>query len=259
MRECIVKIERLDNVGKIENPVLQRAFVGQPQCALEIPNPLAAPHRADGLGRGELTCEPPDCVERQHERKLAHDGTNRGEPTRRLADNKEGEPARCAQQRQDDCVVGGKPGHRREDRGCHAEILAAIAAAIETDRVRYPAAGLRRDKIDVMHDDRTLVEARIRRAVEQRIVPAVHGPVVPFDVEIYEVPGEPISYDDAIAAQYSPFRLGSGWAKPWGTAWFKLRARVPDAWAGREIEAIIDIGFAPHSPGFQSEATILWR
>ncbi len=77
-----------------------------------------------------------------------------------------------------------------------------------------------------------------------------------MDVEVFEVPGEPISYEDALGAAYVPFRIGSKWGKPWGTAWFTLRAVVPGDWAGQEIEAIIDLGFANHSPGFQAEGSI---
>ncbi len=107
-----------------------------------------------------------------------------------------------------------------------------------------------------MHDDRTLVEARIRRAVEQRIAPAVHGPAIPFEVNSYEVPGEPIRYEDAVSAPFAPFAIGSAWGKPWGTTWFKLQATVPAAWVDKTVEGVIDLGFAPHSPGFQSEASI---
>ncbi|MGV2901934.1 alpha-mannosidase, partial [Microbacterium sp. AGC62] len=40
----------------------------------------------------------------------------------------------------------------------------------------------------------------------------------------------------------------------WGTTWFKLTGRVPAEWAGRRVEALIDLGFDVNMTGFQCEA-----
>lgn len=90
----------------------------------------------------------------------------------------------------------------------------------------------------------------------QRIIPAVYGETVALSVSAYEVPGEPIGYAEAMSQTFAPFAVGTKWSRPWGTTWFKLDGEVPTDWAGRDYEVVVDLGFAPHSPGFQSEAAV---
>ncbi|NLA35979.1 MAG: alpha-mannosidase [Actinobacteria bacterium] len=108
-----------------------------------------------------------------------------------------------------------------------------------------------------MHDDRIVVERRLRRTLDQRIAPAIVADRRPLAVERWEVPGEPVSAADAAAADYEPFAVGRRFGKPWGTTWFRFAARVPEAWAGRTVRAVVDLGFTNH-PGFQSEG-LFWR
>src|SRR5947209_18087151 len=111
-----------------------------------------------------------------------------------------------------------------------------------------------------MHDDRRLVEARINREVDQWVVPAIHGASAPFTIEAWDVPGEPVPYEEAMRAQYAPFTVGSQWgARPWGTTWFRFRGTVPSDWEvgpDDDIEARIDLGFFPNGVGFQSEGAV---
>ena len=107
-----------------------------------------------------------------------------------------------------------------------------------------------------MHDDRTLVEARLRRVVHQRINPAIHGARVPLVVSKWEAPGEPVTAADAATKQYEPFGIGQPFGRPWGTTWFRMSGTVPADWAGRAVDAVIDLGFS-NSPGFQSEG-LMW-
>jgi alpha-mannosidase len=46
------------------------------------------------------------------------------------------------------------------------------------------------------------------------------------------------------------------WGKPLSTSWFRLAAQVPDEWAGRRVEAVIDPGFTGDGPGFQAEGLL---
>lgn len=108
-----------------------------------------------------------------------------------------------------------------------------------------------------MHDDRTIVEARLGRVVAQRIGPARWGARVPLRVEAWEAPGEPVSADEAAAQEYSPFAVGSPFGRPWGTTWFRMDGEVPAEWAGAHVSAIVDLGFGA-SPGFQAEG-LLWE
>ncbi len=96
-----------------------------------------------------------------------------------------------------------------------------------------------------MHDRRELVEERITREVFERILPLVHPSVAPLTIEAG--PG----LDDL-----APFRAGSAWGLPWQTTWFRLSGRVPAAWAGREVVAVVDLGFDLDMPGFQCEGLV---
>jgi alpha-mannosidase len=43
-----------------------------------------------------------------------------------------------------------------------------------------------------MHDDRSLVESRLKRVLDERIRPAVYGASVSLTVEVWHAPGEPV-------------------------------------------------------------------
>ncbi|MGB8857914.1 MAG: glycoside hydrolase family 38 C-terminal domain-containing protein [Ilumatobacteraceae bacterium] len=110
-----------------------------------------------------------------------------------------------------------------------------------------------------MHDDSGLVERRIRRELLEKVLPAMYTASVPMQVEAWDAPGEPVPYTEAmaaLAADARPFEIGSKWSRPWGTTWFRLTSDVPAAWAGAQLEAIIDLGFHPDSAGFQSEGLV---
>ncbi|MEO5900811.1 MAG: glycoside hydrolase family 38 C-terminal domain-containing protein [Ilumatobacteraceae bacterium] len=107
-----------------------------------------------------------------------------------------------------------------------------------------------------MHDDHVLVEERVRRELIERVMPAMYRAAIPFTVEAWDVPGEPVAYADAVDAPYRPFAIGEHWSRPWGTTWFRFSADVPAAWVGPQLEAVIDLGFHPDSAGFQSEGLV---
>jgi alpha-mannosidase len=110
-----------------------------------------------------------------------------------------------------------------------------------------------------MHDDSVLVERRIRRELGERLMPAMYSASIPMQVEAWDTPGEPVTYDEAMAAlatQARPFTVGSKWSRPWGTTWFRFTADVPREWVGSRLEAVVDLGFHPDSAGFQSEGLV---
>jgi alpha-mannosidase len=112
-----------------------------------------------------------------------------------------------------------------------------------------------------MHDDRVLTEQRLERVLRERIRPAVHGAAVPLDavpleVGAWHVPGEPVPPAEGLAAEYQPFAVGTAWGRPWGTTWFSCRGQVPAEWAGRDVAAVIDLGFSSGGPGFAAEGLI---
>ncbi|MFK0124531.1 alpha-mannosidase [Streptomyces nigra] len=107
-----------------------------------------------------------------------------------------------------------------------------------------------------MHDERRRIEERVERVHTQRIKPAIYAATVPFEVEAWQAPGEPVPFEEAVAAPYTPFATGTPWGPPWGTTWFRMRGRVPAEWAGRRVEAVIDLGFVGDWPGNQAEGLV---
>jgi alpha-mannosidase len=75
-------------------------------------------------------------------------------------------------------------------------------------------------------------------------------------VSAWDTLGEPVSFEDAMAAEYRPFAIGDHWSRPWGTTWFRFTVDVPPTMAGSQLEALIDLGFHPDSAGFQSEGLV---
>ncbi|WP_156761731.1 alpha-mannosidase [Microbacterium karelineae] len=107
-----------------------------------------------------------------------------------------------------------------------------------------------------MHDDIPLTTGRATRVLTERIRPAVHGARVPLEVTWNELSGEPIPPADGIALEYESFEVGSAWGAAWGTTWFRVRGTVPPEWAGRRVEAVVDLGFDINMPGFQCEGLV---
>ena len=107
-----------------------------------------------------------------------------------------------------------------------------------------------------MHNDLKLVEARVRREFNERVLPALYHDVIPLTVAAWDAPGEPVSFDEAMTGAYRPFAVGEHWSRPWGTTWFRFSVDVPAAISGPQLEAVIDLGFHPDSAGFQSEGLV---
>lgn len=107
-----------------------------------------------------------------------------------------------------------------------------------------------------MHDDRALVERRILRVLDERLRPAVYPESTPLTVQVWHAPGEPVPVAQALAAPYLPVSAGERWGRPWGTSWFHVTGSLPAAWAGRTVEALIDLGFAPDRTGFSAEGLV---
>ncbi|MFG2177169.1 alpha-mannosidase [Streptomyces abikoensis] len=107
-----------------------------------------------------------------------------------------------------------------------------------------------------MHNDRTITEARLKRVLEERIRPAVHPESVPLEVSVWHAPGEPVPVAEGLAAPRTPVAVGTEWGPAWGTSWFTVSGAVPDAWAGRTVEALLDLGFDENMTGFQCEGLV---
>ncbi|AQA16078.1 alpha-mannosidase [Streptomyces malaysiensis] len=108
-----------------------------------------------------------------------------------------------------------------------------------------------------MHDDRRIIEARIRKLLDRVIRPALHGAARPLGLSAWFVDGEPVPVADALDADYEPFALGATWGGPWATTWLRAGAEIPEEWAGRRVEAVFDLGFdLTKGPGGQAEGLV---
>ncbi|MFT3797925.1 alpha-mannosidase [Microbacterium sp.] len=112
-----------------------------------------------------------------------------------------------------------------------------------------------------MHDRTPLIEMRVDRFLRERLLPAVHRASAPLTVSAWEAPGEPVPFEEASVAPFTPFAVGDVWGRPWGTTWFAVHGAVPAAWLdqpGTRAELVVDLGFTAGQSGFQAEA-LVWR
>ncbi len=97
-----------------------------------------------------------------------------------------------------------------------------------------------------MHANRDLVEKRIQRELWERVLPLVHQHQLALTIEA----GPDVEH-------LEPFEAGSSWGSPWATTWFRLTGEIPGEWAGRRVEAVIDLGFHQRAAGFQCEGLVV--
>ncbi|WP_394429250.1 alpha-mannosidase [Streptomyces sp. SGAir0957] len=107
-----------------------------------------------------------------------------------------------------------------------------------------------------MHDDRHLVEGRLERAMRQFVRPAQYAERTPLKLSVWHAPGEPVPVAEALAGTYESFACDTAWGAPWSTSWFRIEGRVPEEWAGRRVEVVLDPGFTGDGPGFQAEGLL---
>lgn len=108
-----------------------------------------------------------------------------------------------------------------------------------------------------MHDDRRIIENRIRKLLDRVVRPALYSAARPLSLSAWFVDGEPVPVADALTAAYEPFQLGSTWGAPWCTTWMRASAEIPADWAGRRVEAVFDLDFdLTKGPGGQAEGLV---
>ncbi|GAB3798824.1 glycoside hydrolase family 38 C-terminal domain-containing protein [Humibacter antri] len=107
-----------------------------------------------------------------------------------------------------------------------------------------------------MHEDIALTVGRVKRVLTERVVPAIHSDAVPLTIGANALPGEPIPPLDGLRLDYEPYSVGTPWGPAWGTTWFRVEGEVPQRWAGKRVEALIDLGFDVNMTGFQCEALV---
>jgi len=105
-----------------------------------------------------------------------------------------------------------------------------------------------------VHEETSLTVGRVIRVLGERVRPAVHSARIPLEIAAHALPGDPIPAAEGLALEYSPFAAGQQWGPAWGTTWFRIRGTVPAEWAGKRVEALVDLGFDINMTGFQCEA-----
>ena len=83
-----------------------------------------------------------------------------------------------------------------------------------------------------MHDNRALVEQRIRRELDERLRPAVHAERVPFAIAAWSVPGEPVPLRGGDGGGLRTLRARRRVGPAVGHDLVPLHGHVPDGWAG---------------------------
>ncbi|QJC21086.1 alpha-mannosidase [Arcanobacterium buesumense] len=113
--------------------------------------------------------------------------------------------------------------------------------------------------------DAELLLTRIKRTLNERIARAQYTPVSQLQIETWRVPDETVDGQTVIgepanpssSAHFTPLHVGQTWGKPWQTVWFNIHGTTPNNIpAGDTVEARINLGWADHSAGFQSEGLV---
>ncbi|MES2657409.1 MAG: glycoside hydrolase family 38 C-terminal domain-containing protein [Verrucomicrobiota bacterium] len=104
-------------------------------------------------------------------------------------------------------------------------------------------------------ETRLKIETRIELAEERFIVPLLYPEKRTLRVSMWEAPGEPVGYQEAVLQDFTAVNEGVAWGKEWGTAWFRFQGEVPAAWAGKEVVALVDLSFE-NEEGFGREGQV---
>lgn len=109
-----------------------------------------------------------------------------------------------------------------------------------------------------MHDDRRIVEDRIRGFVDKRLSCAIYVESAPLTVTAWAVPGEPVPFAEAVTQNFGPITPGTPWGPPWSTLWLHVTGTVPSLWRSRTEgvpEMRVELGFTG-GPGFNAEGLV---
>lgn len=108
-----------------------------------------------------------------------------------------------------------------------------------------------------MFDESSRTRRQVSRVLRDWLTPGVTIERADLTLTAWEVPDEPVPFDEAVTQEYSDISLPYAWSHPWGTTWFHVSGRVPQEWDPasdqRRHEIIVDLGFSDAGPGFQAE------
>ncbi|VDG76792.1 alpha-mannosidase [Actinobaculum suis] len=95
-----------------------------------------------------------------------------------------------------------------------------------------------------MHDNRSILEGRVRRALAEKILPACYTELTDLDVTCWQVPdpeAKPVTPAQVPPfSQFRPFAIGEYWGRAWETVWMRMRAQT--APLAPEIKELLGLG-----------------
>lgn len=112
-----------------------------------------------------------------------------------------------------------------------------------------------------MHDDRRIVEDRLRRFVDTRLNNAIYSHTAPVTVTAWAAPGEPVGFDEAVRNAFTEITPGTPWGPPWSTLWLHVTGVPPKEWnrpalrKSHGLELRVELGFTG-GPGFNAEGLV---
>ena len=81
-----------------------------------------------------------------------------------------------------------------------------------------------------MFDESSRTRRQVSRVLRDWLTPGVTIERANLTLTAWEVPDEPVPFDEAVAQEYSDISLPYAWSHPWGTTWFHVSGRVPQEW-----------------------------
>ena len=106
-----------------------------------------------------------------------------------------------------------------------------------------------------MHSDHALVEARLRRFTVDRLTPAIYRDAQPLRAAAWNVPREPVSFDEAMGQTFEPVPLGWRWGRAWSTVWFRVTGALPAAWRAGARDAVDPLKAGLELPDLRAAAS----
>jgi alpha-mannosidase len=85
----------------------------------------------------------------------------------------------------------------------------------------------------------TLLETRSKQ-FSDRLRRLIVEDFVTFESKYYRT-DDAVKFDDRLSGEYKKIKEGDKWGKPWDSAWFNLKATIPESWKGKKIAARIDV------------------
>ena len=101
-------------------------------------------------------------------------------------------------------------------------------------------------------------EQRVQAALA-RIETMIYSERVPLDCAVWPVGGEPVAPSRAFRARYTPCEPGYAWGPLWDTSWFRFRGKVPAAWRGKRVVALVSVTPPRQTEGFSAEGLVYWN